>query len=208
MEARGTGSFELYARSGNVDNPDRNWSPWKKVDLERDAMLDVPAARFVQWRAVLKAGDPAARIDSVLLHYRANNVAPAIDDVTVQVGMRFQSLPRPSGGSSSSSSSESGPSSTSSGPSAQQPRFEPLAPSVRDRNSISARWTVRDENDDDMVYSVFYRGDGERRWKLLKADVTEPRKLVVASRDYLVSQFGEPEPGWMVGERSEAASAG
>ena len=171
-EVRGAGAYELHARSGNVDNPDRNWSPWKRVELEREGVVDIPAARFVQWRAVLKAGEPAARIDSVLLHYRANNVAPALDDVTVQVGMRFQSLPRPSGGPSSSSS-DSGPSTGAGGPSAQQSRFEPLAPSVRDRNSIGARWTVRDENDDEMVYSVYYRGDGERRWKLLKADVTD-----------------------------------
>src|SRR5690242_14914442 len=27
LEVRGTGAFDLYARSGNVDNPDRNWTP-------------------------------------------------------------------------------------------------------------------------------------------------------------------------------------
>src|SRR5207237_382454 len=27
-EFRGTGNVELFARSGNVDNPDRNWSTW------------------------------------------------------------------------------------------------------------------------------------------------------------------------------------
>ena len=27
-ELRGAGKVELFARSGNVDNPDRNWSPW------------------------------------------------------------------------------------------------------------------------------------------------------------------------------------
>jgi 5-methylthioadenosine/S-adenosylhomocysteine deaminase len=31
----------------------------------------------------------------------------------------------------------------------------------------------------------------------LKADLDGPRKLVEASRDYLVSKFGEPEPGWL-----------
>jgi 5-methylthioadenosine/S-adenosylhomocysteine deaminase len=31
----------------------------------------------------------------------------------------------------------------------------------------------------------------------LTADLSEPRKLVEASRDYLVSKFGEPEPGWL-----------
>jgi 5-methylthioadenosine/S-adenosylhomocysteine deaminase len=32
----------------------------------------------------------------------------------------------------------------------------------------------------------------------LKADLAAPRQAVEASRDYLVSKFGEPEPGWMV----------
>jgi 5-methylthioadenosine/S-adenosylhomocysteine deaminase len=31
----------------------------------------------------------------------------------------------------------------------------------------------------------------------LKADLDGPRKVVEASRDYLVSKFGEPEPGWV-----------
>jgi len=31
----------------------------------------------------------------------------------------------------------------------------------------------------------------------LKADLDEPRKLVEASRDHLVSKFGAPEPGWL-----------
>ena len=35
-EFRGTGNVDLYARSGNVDNPDRNWSPWKKIDLDEE----------------------------------------------------------------------------------------------------------------------------------------------------------------------------
>ena len=32
----------------------------------------------------------------------------------------------------------------------------------------------------------------------LKASLTAPRQGVEASRDYLVSKFGEPEPGWVV----------
>ena len=64
-ELRGTGKVELFARSGNVDNPDRNWSPWTQVDLQKDPVLNVPPARFVQWKAVLHAGNPAPSVDSV-----------------------------------------------------------------------------------------------------------------------------------------------
>ena len=54
-EFRGTGSVDLYARSGNVDNPDRNWSPWKKIDLAANSETGIPAARYAQWKAVLRA---------------------------------------------------------------------------------------------------------------------------------------------------------
>ena len=85
-EFRGVGNVELYARSGNVDNPDRNWSPWKKIDLGKNDETGVPAARYAQWKAVLHAGNPAPNVDSVALSYLPKNVAPEIDDVTVQVG--------------------------------------------------------------------------------------------------------------------------
>src|SRR5882757_2439955 len=96
-ELRGSGKVELFARSGNVDNPDRNWSPWTPVDRPKDPVLNVPAARFIQWRAVLHAGNPAPSVDSVLLNYLPKNVAPDFDDVSVQVGVRYQPLPKPIG---------------------------------------------------------------------------------------------------------------
>ncbi|HMK21688.1 MAG TPA: hypothetical protein VK466_05100, partial [Terriglobales bacterium] len=78
---RGSGNVDLFARSGNVDNPDRNWSPWKKINLQEGGQTDIPAARFVQWKAVLHSGNPGPRVDSVTLNYLSKNVAPDIDDV-------------------------------------------------------------------------------------------------------------------------------
>ena len=46
-------------------------------------------------------------------------------------------------------------------------------PSTRDADSIGVKWTVHDDNDDQMVYSVYYRGDGETRWLLLKDNLTD-----------------------------------
>jgi hypothetical protein len=162
-EFRGVGNVELLTRSGNVDNPDRNWSPWTKVDLRKDGEAGVPAARFIQWKAVLRAGTPAPRLDSVLLNYLPKNVAPTIDDVSVQMGTRYQSLPKPMGGTDQGSS----------GSNPSQGRFEPPVPSVHDRDSIGVKWTVHDDNEDQMVYSVYYRGDGESRWLLLKDTLSD-----------------------------------
>jgi cytosine/adenosine deaminase-related metal-dependent hydrolase len=47
------------------------------------------------------------------------------------------------------------------------------------------------------VKTVLVDGKVLKRDFKLKADLTEPRKLVESSRDYLVSKFGEPEPGWL-----------
>ncbi len=161
-EFRGAGKVELFARSGNVDNPDRNWSPWTPVDQQKDPVLNVPPARFIQWKAVLHAGNPAPSVDSVLLNYLPKNVAPDFDDVSVQVGVRYQPLPKPIGIPDASGGSGTPP-----------VRFDAPPPSTRDANSIGVKWTVHDDNDDQMVYSVFFRGDGETRWLLLKDNLTD-----------------------------------
>jgi hypothetical protein len=162
VEYRGTENVELLARSGNVDNPDRNWSPWKKVDLAKDGEMGVPAARYAQWKAVLHAGSARPAVDSVTLNYLPKNVAPEIEDVSVQVGVRYQPLPKttvPQLGIDVSGSSGS--------------HFESPVPSIHDRDAIGVKWNAHDENDDQMVYSVYYRGDGETRWLLLKDNLTD-----------------------------------
>ncbi len=159
-EFRGAGNVELFARSGNVDNPDRNWSPWEKIDLRKDSAVSVPPARFIQWKAVLRSGDPAPRVESVTLNYLPKNVAPDFDDVTVQVGVRYQSLPKPAGGDMGAGG-------------AQQPHFDTPPPTTHDRDSIGVKWSVHDDNDDQMIYSVYYRGDGDARWLLLKDNLTD-----------------------------------
>lgn len=153
-EVRATGAIELWARSGNVDNPDRNWSAWKKVDLARETPMTVPPARFIQWKAELRPGSTTPRIDSVQINYLPKNVAPKVEDVSVIVGFRT-----PAARTLSDSLASGGPNS----------RSESSAPTpVREKGSIAVKWSARDENDDQLVYSLYYRGDGEKNWKLLK----------------------------------------
>ncbi|HWW15293.1 MAG TPA: hypothetical protein VN310_11585 [Candidatus Dormibacteraeota bacterium] len=161
---RGAGNVDLYARSGNVDNPDRNWSPWKKIDLVKSGETGVPAARYAQWKAVLHAGTAAPGVDSVALNYLPKNAAPEIDDVTVQAGVKYQPIPKMPGGGSDSGGSSFGGSGS---------HFDSPTPSSRDRDSIGVKWSAHDENDDQLVYSLYYRGDGETRWLLLKDNLTD-----------------------------------
>ncbi len=161
-EVRGSGAFDLYARSGNVDNPDRNWSPWTKIDFAKGGgELEVPPARFVQWKAVLHPGRPNPAVSSVAINYLPKNVAPVVEDVYVQSGARFQSVTKPT------------TENINVGPSASTQRFEVPVPAVRDRDSIAVRWAAHDANDDELTYSIYYRGDNEIQWKLLKDNVAD-----------------------------------
>ncbi len=162
VEFRGAGNVDVLARSGNVDNPDRNWSPWKQVDLGKDSEMAVPPARYAQWKAVLHAGNTRPAVDTVTLNYLPKNVAPEVEDVSVQMGVRYQPLAKSTGltlGTDLSGSSSG--------------HFESPVPSTHDRDSIGVKWNAHDDNDDQLVYSVYYRGDGENRWLLLKDDLTD-----------------------------------
>jgi sugar lactone lactonase YvrE len=162
IRSAGNSNVELYARSGNVDNPDRNWSPWTRINfaLAAGSELKIPPARFVQWKSVLHAGNPAPRVDAVLLNYLPKNVAPEIDEITVQPGYRYQPISHVTG-------------SEPPGQGQGQPRFDPPPPAVRDRDAIGIRWSAHDDNDDQLVYTVYYRGDGESRWLLLKNNLPD-----------------------------------
>lgn len=112
----------------------------------------------------MRPGTPPANVQSVLVNYLPKNVAPEIDEVAVQTGARFQILPKPSGENISINVGGSNP---------PPPRFEPTVPAVRDRDSIAVRWSAHDDNDDDLLFSLYYRGDGETRWLLLKDDLSD-----------------------------------
>jgi hypothetical protein len=198
-EFRGSGNVDLYARSGNVDNPDRNWSAWKKIDLGKNDETGIPPARYAQWRAVLHAGTTAPGVDSIALSYLAKNVAPEIDDVTVQVGVKYQPLPRSTGISLGSDSST-----LSSGT-----HFETPPPSSHDRDSVGVKWSAHDENDDQIVYSIFYRGDGQTRWLLLKDNITDKAYSFDASLlpdgGYTVKVIASDAPSHSPGEALTAS---
>ncbi len=195
-EFRGSGNVDLLVRTGNVDNPDRNWSPWKQVSLGKESEMAVPAARYAQWKAVLHAGNVKPAVDTVTLNYLPKNVAPEIEDVSVQIGVRYQPLQKSSLNLSTDLSGSSGG------------HFESPVPSTHDRDSIGVKWNAHDENDDQLVYSVYYRGDGESRWLLLKDNLTDKAYSFDASLlpdgGYIVKVVATDAPSHSPGEALSA----
>ncbi len=61
---------------------------------------------------------------------------------------------------------------------------------IRDRTSIGVRWTVHDDNNDEMLYAVYYRADSDQRWFLLKDNLIE--------KFYSFDAFLLPDGGYTV----------
>ena len=161
-----TGPFEIFARSGNVENPERNWSPWQKVTPNAGS-AGVPAARFIQWKAVL---EPGARVGSVGINYLPVNIAPVVDEIAVEPGARVNQTSQQSGQPQQITinlpSAQTGLTYT------QDAATAPLS-AVRDRTAVTARWSAHDDNGDDLIFDVYVRGDAEKNWRLLRSRVTE-----------------------------------
>jgi WD40 repeat protein len=161
-----TGNFEIFARSGNVENPERNWSPWQKV-TPNSGTAGVPAARFIQWKAVM---EPGARVASVGVNYLPVNIAPVVDEIAVEPGARATQAPPQPGQPQQISINL--PSAQNALTYTQDPSTAPLA-AVRDRAAVTVRWSAHDDNGDDLIFDIYVRGDGEKNWRLLRPRVTE-----------------------------------
>jgi hypothetical protein len=169
VEVRGgeAHGFDLFMRSGNVESPLMGWSDWIRVGA--DGGVALPAGRYAQWKAVLREG---GSVDSVALNYLERNVAPVVDEVVVQPGARVATTPAipanatvqivfpPAAGASPLAS------------------FVPDASTAplmaqKDKTAVTVRWMAHDDNGDDLMFAVWYRGVGEANWRLLKDKISE-----------------------------------
>ena len=185
-ESANGGKVEFYVRSGNTSEPDDYWSPWSgPYSGSAGDNVDCPPARFVQWKAVFHAGgQDRPALSWVRLAYLRKNVAPAIDGIAVQdPGLRAQSFGANAGQSQGPSVV---PLREPVSPNEQEETFTVFAASQQRGARFSSPpqgfaakgyqtvlWTAHDDNDDDLVYSLYYRGEGEKEWKLLKDDIRE-----------------------------------
>jgi hypothetical protein len=158
-------NYELWSRTGNVSNPERNWSAWQRV-VPGAATVDSPSARFIQWKVTLR---PEARLNAVGINYLPVNVAPVVDELVVQTGVRVnpQAMqPPPVQPTTINLPSGSGNVINL----VQDQSTGPLQ-GFRDKAAVTARWAAHDDNGDELIFAVYYRSAGERNWQLLKDNV-------------------------------------
>jgi len=198
----------LKTRSGNSARPDATWSDWSAALTDpANAPVTSPNARYIQWRLELTAANPAPGIDSVTLTFLPQNTAPAVRSISVSAaGSKAAST-----GSSASSSAfsitvtDTGESSTAAGnPSQTFPR--PAG------QQLQISWQADDPEGDKLSYDLFFRGEDEREWKLLRESLTENTFIVdgdaladgryffrVVASDRLSNPAGQARQGELTG---------
>jgi len=168
---RGRGTVELQTRSGNTERPDVTWSEWSAPYRDpAGAAVASPRARFIQWRAVLRAGGTneagGARVEDVSIAYLPRNVAPEVLSIqTLPVGIAL--LPAVQAPLD---------------PSAEAAGLDPALIGVPaqipprrlfQRGAVSLQWQAEDRNGDQLEYSVFYRAAGDSTFHLLKDNLRD-----------------------------------
>lgn len=152
---------QMFARSGNIENPARGWSDWHPVTINQGP-LGVTSSRFVQWKAVLK---PGASISSVGLNFLPVNIAPVVDAVVVAPGVRVNKSADDSSTNAVTINFQS--TQTDAVDLSQQASQSALA-GVKDKSAITVRWAAHDDNGDKLIYSLYYRGQHENNWLPLR----------------------------------------
>ena len=173
------GKIEMATRSGNTATPDDTWSSWSTNAIPSDgAPIASPKARYLQWRAVLTGRGDGPVLTSVTAAYLQRNLRPIVRSITVHPpGIVFQK-PFTTGEpdlagfgdqttpdrklTTAAQSTPGGSSSPALGRRTYQKGLQTLA------------WRADDENDDDLVYTVLYRREGETEWTPLRRGLDEP----------------------------------
>ena len=169
----GSKGVAFKTRAGNSARPDATWSDWSDPITDPAKSLIVsPNARFIQWRADFTG---TAELDSVTIAYLPQNTAPSIRSITVSA------QPTSAGAAKSVSSSTSSAFSitvtdTGDASSAVGTQAQTLSRPAGQQLQIS--WQADDPDGDKLSYSLYFRGEDEREWKLLRADISENTYLL------------------------------
>ena len=161
---RGT-SVAIAVRTGNVAKPDATWSDWSSDHREpAGAAIGGPPARFIQYRATLKTskGDATPTLDEVVIAYVQSNRPPTVAEVKVgrvPEPRRPQPRPQPGAPAPPQPTPESRPLTTKKQPAS--PQRGPFPDHIR------ILWKAEDPNKDNLLYDVYFRGEGETTWKRL-----------------------------------------
>ncbi|MEO7133501.1 MAG: hypothetical protein ABI024_04700, partial [Vicinamibacterales bacterium] len=164
---------EILTRSGNTKTPDEAWSDWSAPYANSEgSQITSPKARYIQWRAILTGtAGSAPMLTSLSSSYLPRNIRPQVSSITIHPpGVVFQK-PFSSGETEIAGLDEdaqdkrSAASAAGGAPTLGRKTFQ--------RGLQTVQWRADDENNDELIYDVFYRREGDTAWRSLKNDLRD-----------------------------------
>ncbi len=165
---RSSGNVTIQTRTGNTEKPNETWSAWSaSMADQKGSQVASPKARYLQWRAVLKATASPSSLNEVSVAFIARNIAPEVLSIQVlptNVGLAANP-PIPI---------DPNIELTGMDPSVFGiPNVSVPPRRVYQRGATSLQWTAEDRNGDKMVYDVYYREVSDAGFKLLRGNLTD-----------------------------------
>jgi sugar lactone lactonase YvrE len=153
----GAGALSVQTRSGNTAKPDKTWSAWAPLSVAAGAAPGVGRVVSPEARYIqVKVGfGKATTLRDLTLYYQPQNQRPRVTEITV--------------GEDPASKKQA----------TLAARGKPRSPIVK------VKWKVENPDEDELVYRLFYREEGEQNWKPLGG----PEPLTSTSFDWNTEPF-------------------
>jgi hypothetical protein len=167
---RGSASgVSFHTRTGNSARPDATWSDWSNpISNPAQAAITSPNARYIQWRAEFSSG-ASSSLEDVTIAYLPQNTPPVIHGI----GVTAQSGAAKGASASSAAYTVTVTDSTDSAGAGT-----PQTISRGASQQIQISWQADDPDGDKLIYNLYFRGEDESQWKLLRANMTENTYLL------------------------------
>lgn len=166
----------LRTRSGNSARPDTTWSDWSEpMKSSAGSVIKSPNARYIQWRAEFQStGGATPAIDSVSAAYVPQNTPPNVRSINVTTQAKPASGQTGTAATSSSANTAFSITVTDTGDTPQTSSGTPTQTLLRGpQQQTQISWQADDADGDRLIYALFFRGDEEKEWKLLRGNLFE-----------------------------------
>jgi len=168
------GSISFRTRTGNSLRPDKTWSDWSApLTNAAGSKISSPNARYIQWKAEF-AGlqDKTPVLENVSVAYLPQNTPPVLKSITVVTQLAATGGAKPAQQSPIAAYSITVTDTGDAAP-AMSTGTPTQTPSRAASQQLNISWQAEDPDGDRLVYALWFRGEGERDWKLLKANMHE-----------------------------------
>jgi len=153
-------AISIRTRTGNSARPDKTWSDWSDALTDASgSIITSPNARYIQWKALLNG---SAAINSVRLAYLPQNTAPVVKAISLsaQAGAVAANI--------LSTRAEAGSGSTT----------QPVTRAATEQIALS--WEAADPDGDKLIYALYFKGEQEQTWKVMKDELTDTAHIIDA----------------------------